>query len=116
MSDRALAILTLLIVLSVAAMFSARAMPVESRDDLTYAFTVIELRNGHFLPDHVFVYKNATVVWVNRDEHEHAIVSQAFVSPPICPGESYTVNIHEFGVFNCSCRYHPGELCRVIVK
>jgi plastocyanin len=84
--------------------------------NLTYAFAVIQIKNGTFEPDHVCVYKNATVVWVNQGPQEHAISVGGDISPPILPGASYTKNFHDFGSFNYTCLYHPGERGVVIVR
>ncbi len=86
--------------------------------NLTCAFAEVRIANGTFEPASVYVYKNATVVWVNPGPGEHAISIGVGVdvSPPLLAGESYTKNFHEFGEYNCSCRYHPGERGRVIVR
>ena len=86
--------------------------------NLTCAFTEIRIVNGAFEPASVYVYKNATVVWVNPGPGEHAISigDGAEVSPPLLAGESYTKNFHEFGEFNYICRYHPWERGRVTVR
>jgi plastocyanin len=84
--------------------------------NLTCAFAEIRIVNGTFEPPTVYVYKNATVVWVNPGPGEHAIGIGDEVSPPLLAGDSYTINFHEFGEYNYSCSYHPGERGRVIVR
>ena len=67
----------------------------------------------------MYVYKNATVVWVSPGPGEHAISIEDGVDvspPPLLAGESYTKNFHEFGELNFSCRYYPRERGRVIVR
>ena len=84
--------------------------------NLTCAFAEVRLKNGTFDPGCVYVYRNATVVWVNADTKEHAVCVGDDISPPLLPGESYTKNFHEFGTYECYCRYHPEERGRVIVR
>jgi plastocyanin len=84
--------------------------------NLTCAFAEIRFLNGTFEPATVYIYKNATVVWVNPGPGEHAIIIGNDVSPPILAGESYTKNFHEFGEFEYYCRYHTGERGKVIVR
>lgn len=84
--------------------------------NLTCAFAEIQFRNGTCDPATVYIYKNATVVWVNPGPEEHAISIGNDISSPILAGESYTKNFHEFGEFDYYCRYHPGERGKVIVR
>jgi len=84
--------------------------------NLTYAFAEIRIANGTCDPPLVYIYKNATVVWVNPGPGEHAICVGGDISPPLLAGESYTKNFHEFGSFDYCCRYHPGERGTVIVR
>ena len=84
--------------------------------NLTCAFAEVQIRNGTFEPATVYVYKNATVVWVNPGPEEHAISFADEISPPILAGESYTKNFHELGTFNYTCRYHTSEMGMVIVR
>jgi plastocyanin len=84
--------------------------------NLTCAFVEIRFVNGTCYPADVYIYKNATVVWVNPGPGEHAISIGNDVSPPILAGESYSKNFHEFGEYEYYCRYHPKERGRVIVR
>jgi plastocyanin len=84
--------------------------------NLTYAFAVVQIKNGTFEPDTVCIYKNATVVWINPGPGEHSISVGEDISSPIIAGESYTKNFHEFGTYNYYCRYHPCEHGSVIVR
>lgn len=84
--------------------------------NLTCAFVEIHLRNGTCEPGTVYVYKNATVVWVNDGPGEHAICVEGDISDPLMPGESFSKNFHEIGDFEFYCRYHPEERGRVVVR
>jgi plastocyanin len=84
--------------------------------NLTCAFAIIQIKNGTCQPADVFIYKNATVVWMNPGPEEHAISVGDDMSPPIMAGESFTKNFHEFGEYEYYCRYHPSERGRVIVR
>ncbi|OPY28292.1 MAG: hypothetical protein A4E28_01611 [Methanocella sp. PtaU1.Bin125] len=84
--------------------------------NLTCAFAVVEIKNGTFEPGEVYIFKNATVVWINRGPDEHSICVGGDMSPPLMAGESYTKNFHEFGSYNYYCRYHPDERGSIIVR
>ncbi|MGA9139293.1 MAG: cupredoxin domain-containing protein [Methanocella sp.] len=84
--------------------------------NLTCAFAVVQIKNGTFEPDSVSVFRNATVVWTNPGQGEHSISVGGDISPPIMPGQSFTKNFHEFGTYDCYCRYHPSERGIVIVR
>jgi len=71
------------------------------RGNLTYSFALVEISNGTFVPDNISVYKNATVVWVNRDPAPHILLIGGRRTPALFHDESYTVNFHEFGRYNC---------------
>jgi plastocyanin len=93
------------------------ALPVTFHGgNLTCAFAEIHFQNGTCNPPIVYIYKNATVVWVNPGPEEHAICVGDDISPPLLAGESYTKNFHEFGEYEYYCRYHPGERGKVIVR
>lgn len=84
--------------------------------NLTYPFGEVMFRNGTVDPPYMYVYRNATVVWVNPGPEEHSISIGNDISPPILAGESYTKNFHEFGEYVYYCRYHPGERGKIIVR
>ncbi|HMK46693.1 MAG TPA: hypothetical protein VK436_08710 [Methanocella sp.] len=71
------------------------------RGNLTYSFALVEISNGTFVPDNVSVYKNATVVWVNRDLEPHVLFIGGRCTPTLFHDESYTMNFHEFGRYSC---------------
>jgi plastocyanin len=86
------------------------------RGDLTYSFTVVEIRNNAFVPEQVGVYKNATVVWVNKDPEERYLFVGGERMPVLNYGDTYTLNFHEFGRYDYICGDNP--TCRgfVIVR
>jgi plastocyanin len=93
------------------------ALPVSFHGgNLTCAFAEVQFHNSTCDPPVVYIYKNATVVWMNRGPEEHAICIGDDLSPPLLAGESYTKNFHEFGEYEYYCRYPPGERGKVIVR
>ena len=93
------------------------ALPVSFHGgNLTCAFAEVHFRNGTCDPPVVYIYKNATVVWVNPGPGEHSICVGDDISPPLLAGESYTKNFHEFGEYDYYCQYHPAERGKVIVR
>jgi plastocyanin len=105
----------LLLMLTIIAVSPDRSVSYHG-GNLSCAFAVVQIRNGTFEPDTVSVFKNGTVVWTNPGTGEHSISAGSDISSPILPGGSYTKNFHEFGTYDCYCRYHPGERGKVIVR
>jgi plastocyanin len=95
---------------------SVQAALPSPRGNLTCAFAVVEIRDGSFSPGTVQVYKNATVTWVNKGPSDHALSVGDHLSPLLFPGDTYSINFHEFGTYNYSSRFHGGERGVVIVK
>jgi plastocyanin len=97
--------------------YTGLALPVSFHGgNLTCAFAEVHFQNGTCYPPVVYIYKNATVVWVNPGPEEHSICIGDDISPPLLAGESYSKNFHEFGEYDYYCRYHPGERGKVIVR
>lgn len=106
----------IMLALAVVSSVSAHASAPFPRGNLTYAFAVINMTDGRFSPDYLCVYKNATVTWVNLGPSDHALRIGDNISPMLFPGDTYTINFHETGMYNYSCRFHDCEHGIVIVK
>ena len=86
------------------------------RGDLTYSFTVVEIKNNTLVPDNVRVFKNATVVWVNHDPQERYLFIGDERVPVLKYGDTYTRNFHEFGRYDCLCGDNASSRGIVIVR
>lgn len=111
----------LLIIIFIFAVVLLIALTVQAsvpfpRGDLTYSFKVVEIRNNTCVPEELGVYKNATVVWVNRDPGERYLFIGGKRMPVLNPGDTYTVNFHEFGRYDYSCGDNPSSHGLVIVR
>ena len=95
---------------------TVQAMTPFPRGDLTYSYAVVEIRNNTLVPDSVGVYKNATVVWVNRDLQDRYLFIEDRRLPMLKYGDTYTRNFHEFGTYDCFCGDSPTSRGIVIVR
>ncbi|WP_424357897.1 hypothetical protein [Methanocella sp. MCL-LM] len=95
---------------------TVQAMMPFPRGDLTYSFTVVEIRNNTLVPDNVRVFKNATVVWVNHDPQERYLFIGNERMPVLKYGDTYTRNFHEFGIYDCLCGDNASSRGIVIVR
>jgi len=91
---------------------SARpAMPARVR-------VAVSIENYAFQPDPITVSLGTTVVWTNRDEVTHTVVSadKLFASPALETNRSFEFTFSKAGTFPYFCSLHPEMKGKVIVK
>ena len=78
----------------------------------------VSIENYAFQPDPITITAGTTVVWTNRDEVTHTVVSagKLFASPELETNHSYEFTFHKTGTFPYSCTLHPEMKGKVIVK
>ena len=82
------------------------------------AKVTVSIENYAFQPDPVTITVGTTVVWTNRDEVTHSVVSseKLFSSPELESNKSYEFTFRKAGTFPYFCALHPGMKGKVIVK
>jgi len=78
----------------------------------------VSIENYSFTPDPITIAHGTTVVWTNRDEVTHNLVSRdrLFASPDLESGQHFEFTFKKPGTFDYSCSIHPEMKGRVIVK
>jgi plastocyanin len=82
----------------------------------TYA---IEIRNFAFAPKELRVPAGARVVWTNRDDEPHLVVSVsgAFIaSQALDTGDSFSAVLDKPGTYDYFCGMHPQMVGRIVVR
>ena len=96
---------------------SARAStPASARGAQTYQ---VDIRNFAFAPNKLIVPAGAHVVWTNRDEEPHIVVSAGAgfaASPAMDTGDSYDTTFAKSGTYTYFCSIHPMMVGTIIVK
>ncbi|HZS33716.1 MAG TPA: plastocyanin/azurin family copper-binding protein [Methylomirabilota bacterium] len=79
---------------------------------------VIGIEEFRFAAAAVTVPVGTTVTWVNHDEEPHTVTSttQAFASPGLDTGESFSYRFTRPGTYTYFCALHPHMTARVIVR
>ena len=78
----------------------------------------VNIENYAFQPDPVTVAVGTTVVWTNRDEVAHNVVSRdrLFSSPDLEANQHFQFTFKKAGTFAYFCSIHPEMTGKVIVK
>ena len=78
----------------------------------------VAIENYAFQPDPITVAAGTTVVWTNRDEVAHTVVSndKLFSSPELAENRNFEFTFKKAGTFAYSCSLHPEMKGKVIVK
>lgn len=79
---------------------------------------IIIIQNDSFNPRNLTVPVGTTVQWINRDNTQHQIVSDAgtFQSPVLANGGSYNFYFAQPGVYGYRCGIHPTEIGVITVR
>ncbi|HUK53562.1 MAG TPA: cupredoxin family copper-binding protein [Candidatus Binatia bacterium] len=82
------------------------------------ARVAVSIENYSFAPDPITIAAGTTVVWTNRDEVTHNLVSRdrLFASPDLEANQHFEFTFHKRGTFDYFCSIHPEMTGRVIVK
>ena len=79
----------------------------------------IAIKNFAFQPATLTVAVGSKVVWTNRDEEPHLVVSaggQFPASPALDTGDSYSAVFAKPGVYTYFCSIHPQMVGKIVVK
>jgi plastocyanin len=97
---------------------AAPAVSASVRDART-APASVAIRNFAFEPATLTVAAGSKVVWINRDEEPHVVVSagaQFHASPALDTDDSYSTVFPTPGVYTYFCSIHPQMVGKIIVK
>ena len=90
---------------------SARAAPLEG--------TEITIRNFAFQPATLTVPAGSKVVWINRDDEPHLVVSAGGLfpaSPALDTDDRYAAVLAKPGTYTYFCSIHPHMVGTIVVK
>ena len=78
----------------------------------------VAIQNYAFSPSTLTIQKGANVTWKNDDSVQHTIVSdsQAFSSPLLNTGDTYTFQFNSSGSFPYHCSIHPYMKATIVVE
>lgn len=79
----------------------------------------VDIRNFMFAPNKLIVPAGARVVWTNRDEEPHIVVSTGggfTASSAMDTGDSYGTTFAKSGTYTYFCSIHPMMVGTIIVK
>lgn len=79
----------------------------------------VEIHNFAFSPNTLTVPKGARIVWINRDEEPHTIVSTAGAfkaSQALDTNDSFATTLDKPGAYAYFCGIHPMMVGKIIVR
>ena len=78
----------------------------------------VAIENYAYQPDPITVSAGTTVIWTNRDEVGHTVVSndKLFSSPELAANDRFEYTFKKPGTFPYFCSLHPEMKGKVIVK
>ena len=79
----------------------------------------VDISNFAFKPNEIRVPAGARIVWVNRDEEPHVVVSTngAFkTSPALDTNDSYAAVLTKAGTYTYFCSIHPMMVGKIVVR
>jgi plastocyanin len=87
--------------------------------DVPRAAASVAIRNFAFEPATLTVAAGSKVVWTNRDDEPHLVVSaggQFHASPALDTDDSYAAVFATPGVYTYFCSIHPHMVGKIVVK
>lgn len=78
----------------------------------------VTIRDFSFQPMTLTVSKGATVVWTNKDEEPHTVVStdSAFKSKALDTDDQFSFTFDKQGTYEYFCSVHPRMTGKIVVK
>ena len=76
----------------------------------------ILIQNFAFSPQTLTVNAGTTVTWTNDDSAPHTIKSDAFTSPVMNKGGSFSFKFDNKGSYDYSCSIHPSMKGKIVVE
>lgn len=112
--------LAALVLLPIAAARPALAASDDAGDAAAGGATYrVEIRNFAFSPNTLTVPKGARIVWINRDDEPHTIVSAAGAfkaSQALDTDDSFATTLDKPGAYAYFCGIHPMMVGKIIVR
>ena len=80
--------------------------------------TEVVVKNFMFAPTSLTVKAGSTVVWTNKDEEPHTVVSIAgvFRSGAMDTNESFSFKFDKPGTYHFTCSIHPRMVGTIVVQ
>jgi plastocyanin len=79
----------------------------------------VEISEFAFKPNEIQVPAGARIVWVNRDEEPHIVVSTSGAfksSPALDTNDSYATVLTKSGTYTYFCSIHPMMVGKIVVR
>jgi plastocyanin len=80
----------------------------------------VTIDNFTFVPPALKISRGTRVIWINRDDIPHTIVSssgpQAFRSPPLDTDEKFSMQFDQRGEYRYFCSIHPMMTATIVVQ
>jgi len=102
-----------------------KGVPTISKPDITIssgpanvASQNIEIKNFTFIPEKITIKKGTKVVWTNKDNAPHQIVSDqsVFKGNVLQEGENYSFTFTNSGTYTYNCGIHPNMKGEILVE
>jgi plastocyanin len=100
------------------ARYGAAPLPTDERD-----LRHVEMRGNRFVPEEITVPAGTTVIWINRDEAPHTVISGSELEPDgkwasdrLQTGRTFSHTFKEAGTYRYHCDIHRGMVGTVIVQ
>lgn len=77
----------------------------------------IEIKDFSFQPKEVTVPVGSKVIWVNKDEEPHTVVStdKAFLSKALDTDDTFAFTFEKPGTYEYFCSVHPRMTAKIVV-
>jgi plastocyanin len=85
----------------------------------TAAKNQIVIKDFHFTPQTLTVKSGEKIIWINRDEEPHTVVSvekQFKKSAPLDTDEEFTITAGAPGTYTYFCSVHPKMMGTIVVE
>jgi plastocyanin len=79
----------------------------------------IVIKDFHFTPQTLTVKSGEKIIWINRDEEPHLVVSvekQFKKSPPLDTDQEFTITASAPGTYTYFCSIHPKMTGTILVE
>jgi len=115
LSTHAVALAMLAAVAASAPVAAPQARAADPGSDAT-----VTIDNFTFAPQALRISPGTRVIWINRDDIPHTIVSstgpRAFKSPPLDSGDKFSMRFDRRGEYRYFCSIHPMMTATIVVR
>ena len=93
-------------------------LPGVSGAENAAASTIVLARDFMFAPAALTVSAGSTVIWTNKDDEPHTVVSEAglFRSGALDTGDSFSFRFDKPGTYRYTCSIHPRMVGTIVVQ